>query len=677
MIAAVPARVNDGVQRTCLAPAETGEVKETPAAVALRDTGWSAGLFVVALVVRLAHLWTIRETPFFTDLGLDPLAYDEWGRRIAGGEWLGDQIFYQDPLYPYLLGAVYRVAGHNLTVAVALQCLLGSLVAPFVHRASRHWFGRREAIVAGLLAALYAPAIYYDGLLLKTGLGAFLVSASLLAISAALRRRSSLRWMSAGALLGLGCLVRGNLLFFLPVLAAWLVLHREGGSPATPGPSFWPALVRRLRGWPDWQNATVLMAGAALVLLPTAVRNRVVGGEWVLTTAQAGPNFYIGNNPINTSGRYEALPFAGANPKYERPGFTREAERRTGRPLSATEVSRFWFGEAWRWIRSHPADWLLLTWRKFRTFWGAYEVPDNLDYYLYRKSAPLLRLPLPGFGLVAPLGLLGIWIARRNGAWPGLLTLFVLLYSTSVVLFFVFSRYRLPMLPALYPLAGVAAVDLGRRLRSALRGETGPAPFIRRAAVAAVLFAFVNLPVHALADSPAFAIARALGLPRQVETSAAGHFNLGLSYAHRADETEDRTSLLEKAVEAFRAAARQDPRSAAPFGEMGKALARLGRDAEAIEAYRTVIRLDPDRPRPHHVLGLLYRRTGDLDAAERSFRRALQLAPERVDSAVALGEVQLQRGDRRGAAVAFRHALKVDPQHPGAREGLRAATGRP
>ena len=71
------------------------------------------------------------------------------------------------------------------------------------------------------------------------------------------------------------------------------------------------------------------------------------------------------------------------------------------------------------WIRDHPGRWLRLLWVKARNFWGAYEVPDNLDYYLYRGDAPVLRLPLATFGLVAPLALAGAWLLRRRPGWPG------------------------------------------------------------------------------------------------------------------------------------------------------------------------------------------------------------------------------------------------------------------
>src|SRR5262245_38493806 len=58
-----------------------------------------------ALVVRLIYLWQIRDAPFFTLLMGDSKGYDEWARRIAAGDWIGSDVFYQAPLYPYFMGA--------------------------------------------------------------------------------------------------------------------------------------------------------------------------------------------------------------------------------------------------------------------------------------------------------------------------------------------------------------------------------------------------------------------------------------------------------------------------------------------------------------------------------------------------------------------------------------------
>jgi len=553
-----------------------GDTDESRGVLDRRDVLWMSGLFGLGLLLRVVHLITIRELPFFTYLILDPRMYDEWATRIVAGAWLGDRPFFQDPLYAYLLAVIYRVAGHDYVWVVAFQGVLGATVAPLLYRAAQPWFGRAVAATAGGIAALYLPSIYYEGMILKTGLGVFLVAAVLTLLSRACIRGGRLRWFVTGLTLGLACLARGNLILTVPLLALWVLFDPNAGSRVP---------LRRFGSSVSRVAAAMLLLGAVSVLGPTSLRNRVVGEEWILTTSNAGQNFYIGNNPDNLSGRYEKVPFVDANPKHEERGFAREAEARTGRKMTPSEVSRFWFAESWRWIRANPLDGLSLAWRKLRVYWGAFEVPDNLDYYLYRESAPVLRLPLPGFGWVAPLGLLGAGLLLRTRGWPRALILFVALYSASVIAFFVFSRFRMPMMPAIFVLAGYAAVELVRRARSAVADRSVRVAMTIPVAVLIALMAFVNLPVRAHRDSLSWRIAESTRLPRRLETSSQGRFNLGVAYAAQAKDAANPRRLLELAEGELRLALETDDRFAISFIELAKVLARLDRNAEALELY--------------------------------------------------------------------------------------------
>ncbi|MDP2054652.1 MAG: hypothetical protein Q8L75_13525, partial [Acidobacteriota bacterium] len=73
-------------------------------------------IFTVALAVRLLHLLQIQPSPFFDVLLGDAHGYDEWARRLAAGDWVGTEVFYQAPLYPYFVGGVYAVFGRDLLI---------------------------------------------------------------------------------------------------------------------------------------------------------------------------------------------------------------------------------------------------------------------------------------------------------------------------------------------------------------------------------------------------------------------------------------------------------------------------------------------------------------------------------------------------------------------------------
>src|SRR5262245_10489368 len=75
----------------------------------------AAAIFLVALTIRLVHLFQIRRAPFFALLMGDAQSYHAWAKQLAAGDWIGSGIFYQAPLYPYFLGLVYTLLGETPT----------------------------------------------------------------------------------------------------------------------------------------------------------------------------------------------------------------------------------------------------------------------------------------------------------------------------------------------------------------------------------------------------------------------------------------------------------------------------------------------------------------------------------------------------------------------------------
>ena len=385
----------------------------------------------------MAHVLALRDTPWFEHLVVDPEYYDRWAQRIAAGDWLGDRAFYMDPLYPYVLGAIYRVLGRDLLAVRLIQVAMSVGSCALVARLGTRLGGRRLGLGAALWFALYKPEIMFTAEIEKTCLSILLTAATLVL---ALERSLAARF-GAGVTLGLAVLTRGNLLVFAPLgaLALWRATPREGRS----------ALV----------SPAVFLTGFALALAPVAWRNHHVAGTWVPTTTQGGQNFYMGNNADNLSGSYGALPFLRMNPAFEEEDFHAEAERRTGHTLDARATSRFWYGEAWRFMREQPMVALGLLGRKLALVWNDYEVSDNQDQYLLARYSPVMALPLPGFGITAAIAAVGV-VASWTVPALRFFAAFAAVYAASVAAFFVFSRYRIQLVPALVPLAalGVRAI---------------------------------------------------------------------------------------------------------------------------------------------------------------------------------------------------------------------------
>ena len=328
---------------------------------------FAAAIFAVALLVRLVHVWQIRRSPFFSLLMGDSRGYDEWARRIAAGEWLGREVFYQAPLYPYLLGVIYAIAGRHLLLVRIVQALIGSASCALLGLAAARLFSTKAGLAAGLILALYAPAIFFDGLLQKSVLDVFFVCLALWLISRtentaedakntgkgiSQRSRRSPRfflYVALGLTMGGLALTRENALVFIVVILAWIItqgLGARGGGLAAAG-----------------RSAAMFLVGLAIVLVPVAARNAYVGGGFYITTSQLGPNLYIGNNPA-ADGTYQSLRFGRGAPEYERQDATELAERALGTRLTPAEVSGYWTDKALEFVTSRPGAWLALMGRK-------------------------------------------------------------------------------------------------------------------------------------------------------------------------------------------------------------------------------------------------------------------------------------------------------------------------
>ena len=86
-------------------------------------------------------------------------------------------------------------------------------------------FNRMTGILAGLLFAFSAPAIYFDTLLLKVTLSAFLFTLAIyLFFNKDLKEVGSGQYFS-GFFLGLACLTRANFLFILPMVMLTVLVN--------------------------------------------------------------------------------------------------------------------------------------------------------------------------------------------------------------------------------------------------------------------------------------------------------------------------------------------------------------------------------------------------------------------------------------------------------------------
>jgi tetratricopeptide (TPR) repeat protein len=614
-------------------------------------------VFLVAIVVRAIHVWQMRHTMFFSVLMGDSRGYDAWAQRIANGDWVGSEVFYQAPLYPYFLGLVYWLFGHDLMAVRIIQAVLGALGCVALAMAAMRLFSPRAGLIAGLMLALYPPAIFFDGLLQKSVLDVLFVCVALAIVAKVVREGDSQRrWLTLGVVLGALTLTRENALALVLVVVVWSLAR---------APLYMPALI----------------AGLLLVLAPVAARNYVVGGAMYLTTSQFGSNLYIGNNP-RADGSYVALREGRGSPEFERLDATELAEQGSGRTLTPSEVSAYWTAQAWTYVRSHPRAWLALQLHKARLLVSRTEMIDTESQASHAEySAPLAILgTVWHFGVLlplAPLGLMTTWSERRRLAPFYALAL---VYALSVIAFFVVARYRLPLVPWLMLFASAAFVSW-------------PRP--RAAAVATVaLFAVLaNWPTHTEARQLAIT-ENNLGAALQENSrldDAIARYRRALQFdaTYQPALNNLGTALrakghVDEALQTYEAALAQGPTSnASLYLNRGNALMQQGRTAEAVASFRRAMATDAQSATARQALAnALYDvgtdaiARGDFPAAESALREALTLRRDYAEAHNNLGIALASQGRLADAVREWEAALRIKPDFADARRNLALAQGR-
>lgn len=526
-----------------------------------------AGVIGLGIVLRLAHLAWVREAPFFSSLLLDARAYDEWAQQIAGGTWIGTTAFWVDPLYAYVLGAVYGIAGHDLLVPRLLNAALGVATALVVAATAwRVWGSRLAAVAAALLVALFVPAIHFEGQIEKTALTIFLLSVGLYLFLIGTTRAIAL----AGVVIGLAALARGNMLLFVPLAALALALgwDREPGDPLA------ATRPRRL------QRAALLLGCGVPVILLATVHNYLATGELVPTTTNLGINLYLGNHPNNLHGYYDAPAFLTPSTNTEVPDFRREAQRRSGRTLGDRELSSFWTGQAWESIAADPGLAVSRELKKLQLALHNDEVPDSESVELIALWSPVVSAPVFWFGQLLALAVLGAVVGWRRRA-VRILVVVAATYIASLLPFFIMARLRVQVLPPLAVLGGgavawIAAMATARRTRSLVH--------------AGLVLAAVGLVAFYRPDWMA---------DRRTSSRAIGWHNLGATLAD--------SGRLDDAARAYEHAVEIDEKAVpAALRALGKYYQSKGDHLRAETAMRRVVELRPDSPSAREALRGLY-----------------------------------------------------------------------
>jgi len=397
---------------------------------------WLLIVFVTALAYRGLCFTVVGDHPLLRYPVVDANYHDAQARRMAAGDWIGhnqDDVF-KPPLYPAYLALQYRLFGRDIALVQCSQLLLGALSCVLLAMLASHFIGPGVGRLAGLLAAVYPPFVFFELQLLTPALSLFLNAAALVVLFCPTKES---RWHAilAGWLLGLSAGVRPDVL--LPVgllLMGVLFVGRDR-----------PWRGRLVRGG-------LVAIGIALVIVPITIRNAHLTGEFIPVSSNAGINLYTGNS--TDADGISAVP---VGLKWEHL-VTRVPQEVLEKPAKA---SRWWIDQAWSQMRAEPKRTVLRLLTKALAFVNQREFRNNIDYHFFCQAAWPMRLCPVQLNIVLPLGACGLmWLARskdgRHRRWALFSALWIAGYWVAGIVFFVTARFRMPAVPFLILPAALA-----------------------------------------------------------------------------------------------------------------------------------------------------------------------------------------------------------------------------
>jgi 4-amino-4-deoxy-L-arabinose transferase-like glycosyltransferase len=369
----------------------------------------------------------------------DSNAYDVFARNLASGFgycWAPGRITAYWPVgTPFVYSIFYSLFGHSYVPIVAFHIFLGLITILFSMLLAERWFGRRTAIVAGLLLALWPSQVEFTTVLASEPLFTALVVLSLWVWSAP-EINFWARAVIVGALLAFATYVRPTAVF-LPILFAVSAMGKE------------KRLSRPIAA------AVVALIVIAASIVPWGIRNACAFGSFAPTTTSGGANLWMGNNP-ETVGGYMPYP------------------EQLGATMNEAQIDQHLAAIAKSYIRQHPGRFVVRTLVKLvrlheRETIGVHWNEEGIVRRFGGKVFLPLKIVSTGFWWLAlAFGVAGVALLLvERGVLAVLVEPAVLIWAYFALLHAVIvigDRYHFPSIPFIAILAAFAIVRLKERL---------------------------------------------------------------------------------------------------------------------------------------------------------------------------------------------------------------------
>ncbi len=408
-------------------------------------------ILVLAGIIRGIFLLFYYYDEQWDQLLVDSLFHNYWAQSIANGNVIGQEAFFRAPFYIYLLGGLYAVFGNSIFIARIFGFLIGILSVYVTGRIAFKLFGKKTAVFAALIHAVYPIAIYFESELLVDGLFTFLFELSILCFLNAMKTKATRWYVLTGLILGLAVMTKPTILALVPIYIIWLFISNRN-------------LIK------SFSQSIMLIGSLLIIILPITVRNLMVAEDFVLISSSGGINFYIGNNATADGSSASMPPPLGHNWQIKDINYI--AENETGRELKASEISNFWYNKGIDWITENKISFLKLYVHKLYLCFNNLEISNNRDLRIFFDNNPVLKLIPVNFALILALVAIALFfliIKREMNSQIQFVLIQIFAYLLLISLFFINARFRLPVVPLMIIFASYGftyLLNIDKRIKS-------------------------------------------------------------------------------------------------------------------------------------------------------------------------------------------------------------------
>jgi 4-amino-4-deoxy-L-arabinose transferase-like glycosyltransferase len=360
------------------------------------------------------------------------------GAAIASGQGFSNPFgvptgptAWESPLYPYLIGGVFRIFGTyspaSAFVLLSLNSVFSVLTCVPIFLTARWIFSEKVAVGAAWTWTLLPHVMFWcTRWVWETSLSALLM-ATIFWLTLALEERDGLRpWMELGLLWGITALSSTVLLAFLPASGLWAWYHRAQ------------------RGKPSFAGVVLASVLFFACIAPWLMRNYQIFGRLVFIRDNFGAELRLGNGN-GADGTWM---------KYLHPTQDLYALRQYS-AMGELAYIAMRKQQALDYIRADHARFATLCLKRFIYYWAG---PPRLAQVWWlaqvKNSLFLASSVLMFWGLGRALR------QRRPGAW--LLFWLILLQPAIYYVVFPNQRYRHPIEPAMTILGVYLLTEVGK-----------------------------------------------------------------------------------------------------------------------------------------------------------------------------------------------------------------------